>query len=516
MKVKSFAVPRLEPGTIIEYKLKQYTDYIYSFPAYIEEQWPTKRFFLHIKPYQGLGSIISTYNGAGGLSKHNHEYFLESKYLSGIREEPFMAPRTAYEPWLYFRYTDNAKEDRGQFWRKRCKYLIKDTKSDIAYRHKAIKAKAKELFSGTHDSMEKLRRAYDFCSRDIVNVYGPYSSFTHGELSEMELNDSAVDTLKNGYGTGSGIDNLFASLVKAGGFEVRIGLAENKTQLRFDPALMTYNNLVDPVVVVKDEKGYDWKAFNPGALYLPFGYLNSKNANATFLVPDTKSPQFFESETLDVDESVIERNADFELDDAGNIEGVVTITYRGYPEIWRKRKYDSYTQESAQEAFLESWKQRMPSAEFTDFEMQNQSSFTEPLIVRFRVSYSNFGESLGSRIFLEPFFFQKGVSDPFDKENRISDICFAFPYSIKDTLSYTLPEGYELAEISSPDEASDNGSFKYSSSISKGQEPGKVLLRREFVVMEDQLDKDLYQSVKRVYSGISWQDARSITVLKVD
>jgi len=510
--MKSFSVPRLVPGTIIEYKWTEQREYIYSFPVFPEAAWPTQYYRLEISPYRGLGSVISTYNGAGSLRKTGSGYLLEVHNMFGIKEEPFMGARTNYEPWVYFRYTRNPKEDRNQFWGTRSEMLINQTKHDIQGRNRSIKAKAKELFAGLKDPQEKLKRAYDFCAHEIRNVYGPYSPFTYGELAEMELDDDPVDTLKHGYGTARGINNLFASLLKAGRFEVSMGLAEDKNEVRFDANLLTYNNLVDRVVIVK--QGYDWQTFSPGSMYLPFGYLDSQNAGAVFLVPDKKNPEFGTSKVMPAEESVIEREATLELDESGNLSGTVTMTYQGYPAIWRKRKYDQLTDKATEESYLEAWKQQMPGAEFNALTMKNKHSFTEPLVVQFEVDFPGYGEALGSRLFFEPSFFELGSSNPFENTERLTNICYAFPHSIRDTVRFSLPEGYQEEVRTSPGWPVDIGSIKYSCTIEYPEGDHELCLKRDFVVLESELSGRMYDAVKNCYSDITVQDAYSVALRK--
>ncbi len=514
ISVKSFSIPRMVPGTIVEYRWTERRKYIYSFSVLTEETWPTHFYLLDIQPYQEMASVITCYNGAPVLKKESGRFILEQRDMPGIKLEPYQGPRTLYEPWAYFRYTDYSRETPQKYWKNRNDDLLKEGRKEIKDRDSAIKEKAEELFSALSNPMEKLRTAYEFCAHEIRNVYGPYSPFTYGELEDYEENRSPKDTLKHGYGTPSDINQLFASLAAAGGFEVQYGMVEDKTELRFELGVLSHTNLIDRVVVV--QIGEAWLALDPGSLYLPFGRLNAENANATVMVPQKKEPLFVKTGTLTANHSVIERFAQFSLSEQGTLDGKVTITYNGYASIWRKRNYDRYTDKYVEDTYLANWKNQMPGAEFTAFSMKNASSFTEPLIVEFRVTYPNFGESLGSRLFFEPSFFERGNTNPFKDEERHTDISFAFPYTVKDTVWYDLPEGYQLEQASNPGKHIETGAIDYLCTINTTQSQQKLQLLREFKVLVDLLPMKIYPQIKLIYDEITLQDAHSLALKRTE
>jgi len=514
VSVKSFSIPRLVPGTIVEYKWTERRKNIYSFSVLMETEWPTHHYKLEVRPYERLAAIITCYNGAPNLVKKSGGFVLEQTDMEGIKSEPLQGPRRGYEPWVYFRYSDYSREDAKKYWRNRSKDLIKDMRKKIKDRDRAVMAKAEELFAGVSDPMEKLRKAYDFCVKEIDNVYGPNSPFTYGELEDYDENKSPKDTLEHGYGTPTDINYLFASLAAAGGFEVSLGMAENKTLLRFDAGICAHLNLSDEVIVVK--MGEAWLTFEPGEIYLPFGRISPRNSNGICMVPQKKDPSFIKTGSLPAKDSVIEREAHFALDEDGNLDGKVTITYTGYPAIWRKWKYDRSTDKSIEESYMESWKEQMPGAEFKAFSMKNEGSFTEPLIVEFNVVYPNFGETLGSRVFFEPSFFEKGNTNEFEDEERLTDICYSFPYQEKDTIWFDLPEGYQLEEATNPGQGLETGAVDFKCSIGTNKDQTKLRLVREFSVLVDQLPKKFYPQIKLIYDEITRQDAHSISLKKAE
>jgi len=514
VSVKSFSIPRLVPGTIVEYKWTERRKYIYSFNVLLEEEWPTHYYMLDVNPYDRMASVITCYNGAPNLKKKSGHFVLEQTNMPGIKIEPFQGPRTLYEPWAYFRYTEYSRETPEKYWDHRSKDLMKESRKDFKDRDRAVKAKAEELFAGVSDPMEKLRRAYEFCAREVRNVYGPYSPFTYGELEDYDENKSPSDTLEHNYGTPSDINKLFASLVAAGGFEARYGVVEDKTELRFDVGVLAHTNLIDQVIAV--EMGEAWLVMDPGSLYLPFGRLNAENANAVAMVPQKKDYSFIKTGSLLADDSVINREAEFTLSDDGNLDGKVTITYTGYAAIWRKRKYDRMTDKYLEEKYMEAWKEQMPGAEFTNFSMKNDESFTEPLTVEFYVTYPNFGESLGSRIFFEPSFFERGNTNPFEEEERLTDITYSFPYTVKDTVWYDLPEGYQLEEATNPGKGLETGAIDYVCTIGTNKSQSKLRLMREFSIQVDQFPIKIYPQVKMIYDEITRQDAHSLSLKRAE
>ena len=63
---------------------------------------------------------------------------------------------------------------------------------------KLIKEKAADLTQGITDPAEKLKRLYDFCTHDIVNLNSENSGFSLADRVKMDKNETAIDTLKTG------------------------------------------------------------------------------------------------------------------------------------------------------------------------------------------------------------------------------------------------------------------------------------------------------------------------------
>ena len=514
LSVKSFSVPRLVPGTIIEYKYTaKRREFVSGFPLYPETEWPTHRYYLEVRPYQRLSSGFSCYNGVANLDKTQDGYFrLVLENMPGSKSEPYSNPKASYEPWVYLQYSNNTEYRVDKFWENRSKNLAKQNNDYIKGKNRAVRKKAEELFSGLTDDEAKLRKAYDFCTREITNLYA-VSKYTTGEIAELDENEDPGDTLEHGYGYPFDIDMLFASLLSAADIDVRLALVENKEKLRYSPNYRNYMNLTDVVVVA--QIGDQWLTFNPGSPYLPYGILNTRNAAGVAMVGDRKEPVFINTGILGSEDSLIQREAQFNLDAEGNLDGQITITYTGYPAISRKRKYDSLTPKSKEETFLESIKEDHPAIEISDFKMEGESSRDVPLKVSFAVKMPRYAEQLGSRLFFSPSFFEAGKSPLFEAETRKTNIIFSFPYVRKDIILFNLPEGYQPEELTSPGKPIQKGVIDFSSQIGMSKDRSKLRLVRQYDLRAIEFDEKAYPQIKAIFEEINRQDGHTVSLKQV-
>jgi hypothetical protein len=135
---------------------------------------------------------------------------------------------------------------------------------------KEIKKAATDITASAASDEEKLRKLYEFCQTQIRNVT---FDTTTSEEEKQKLNKikSLADVLKNKSGDAGSVDLLFGALAKALGFETRIAFSGNRSKMFFDPR-MTNESFIHPAAIAV-LVGSDWKFFNPGTSFLPYGML---------------------------------------------------------------------------------------------------------------------------------------------------------------------------------------------------------------------------------------------------
>jgi len=307
---------------------------------------------------------------------------------------------------------------------------------------------AASLIADAKTDDEKLERLFDFCRTKIKNVSLDTAGLTSDELAKIKENKNPGDTLKRGMGYGANIDQLFAALANASGFDARIVMAPDRGDLFFDKS-MPNDYFIDPMnIAVK--VGGNWKFFNPGYPHIPFGMLRWQEEGEQSLITDPKQPLWVETPLSGPDKSLVKRTARMKLGDDGSLEGDVRIDYTGHFSIERKMEMDEESEAQREDDIKQEIKGQMSSAEISNIKVENVMEYTKPLVYTFHVRVPDYAQRTGKRLFLQPAFFQHGKGPLFATNDRKYPIYFHYPWSEDDRVEIDLPKGYAFDNADAP------------------------------------------------------------------
>src|SRR5258708_3124352 len=122
---------------------------------------------------------------------------------------------------------------------------------------------AAEVVGDATDPNEKLRRLYDYCQSKIKNVFYSSSGLSADERQKFKTNKSPAETLKKGRGTGTNMDNLFAALATAAGFEAHLARSGNRERIFLDRSFPDPYFLNRGVSFIAVQVGESWRFFSP-------------------------------------------------------------------------------------------------------------------------------------------------------------------------------------------------------------------------------------------------------------
>ncbi len=513
--VKSFSLPKLEVGCIVEYKHKRTSDYLtWGLILEIAKDYPVHKAKFEIRPFEEKAKSLSKVNLEKEikLNFENH-YVFELDNIPGSKPEVYSVPPKDYEPWVYVAYHATYSRSVDGYWKIRAKEIGKDSGRYITPKNGKVKEVAARIFAGITDPQEKLKKAYEYATKEIRSKWRVTGGYSDAEREELEDNDFPYQTISRGYGNRADIRNVFASLAGAAGFEVCLAHVADRTDMHFRYALGGEASLPDEIVAVKVND--EWKFFDPGTSYLPFGWLDDANQGAAVLLGiKSKKPVFLKTPSASAEESKSIRKAKLKLNEGGDLSGTVAIEYTGHLGLKWKYIYDERSVEDQEEYFLERLNETLGRAEISNFEVLNETSWDENVVVKFDISIPAYAESLGSRMFLEPSVFEAGKSPVFKEEIREQDIMYFYKYTEEDTVTISLPEGYKPEDPASPGAPIKSAAFGYKSSIGLNKSKTKLRLQRTYYVNTLEIEKKHYAGLKGLFAEISRRDSNTLSLKK--
>ncbi|HEX8369618.1 MAG TPA: DUF3857 and transglutaminase domain-containing protein [Pyrinomonadaceae bacterium] len=546
---KSFAVPGIEPGVIVEYRYKEVikNDSINNERLLFQRDIPMQKAVYYIRPYEGTTVRFDFRNmpPMRFIGSTDGFYIGTMTDVPALKEEPYMPPDDEVRRWVRLAY-GNASSLSWTVY----SYQVGLVFNKIIEPSKEITQKATELTAGAQTDEEKLRRIYDFTQKNIKNINFD-SSYTEEQLESIKIKDAA-DVLKRGIGNSIFVNWLFAALAKAAGFEVNVVMASDRSENFFNPNDSINPSYLHPAAVavrLKDQEkpvvgqnpveqklnedkpkapttahassgrstaAQTWKYFDPGTLYLPFGRLVWNEEDVYAMLVGESGHQWRKIPLSGVAQSPARRSGKFKLLEDGTLEGAVRLEYEGHQAISRRRAEFKDSPNKREENIKEEIKKRLSAAEISDLTIENFDDAAQPLTYTFKIRVPNYAQKTGKRLFFQPGFFEYGTAPVFSSATRTHSVYFQYPWSEQDDLEFELPKDYSLDNAEAPVDVADAqqiGKLKINVGLDKVN--NKVFYKRNFYFGNTGLllfPVSKYESLKGLFDAFHKSDAHTITL----
>lgn len=520
VKARSFAMPAVEPGCIIEYRWREVR--VNRDANYVRLQFqrdiPVQRVQYLIKPMHyvdaSFHSIILHGVASPWVKEKGGFYSTTMTGMPAVHEESRMPPEDQVNTWMlvYYQRATSEKPNPQKYWVDLGKNYYDKSKSLIKPNDE-VKQMAASLTAGATSDMEKLERLFEFCRNKIKNTSNDASGLTSEERAKLKDNKSPSDTLKRGMGSGGDIDSLFAALANASGFDARIVLAPNRGDLFFDKNIPNAY-FIDPQNIAVNVGG-SWKFFNPGYNYIPFGMLRWQEEGQESLITDPEQPVWVTTPMSTPDKSLVKRSAKLKLSEDGTLEGDVRVEYTGHFAIELKEEVDENSEGEREESLKEEIKDQMSAAEITAIKIENVTDQVKPLIHMYHVRIANYAQRTGKRLFLQPAFFQHGKGPMFATTGRKHPIYFHYPWSEDDNVEIELPKGYALDNADAPSPFGSGSISEYKVTLAASSDGSLLVYKRTFFFGGGNtvlFPAESYGPIKNYFDVLQKQDNHSIAL----
>lgn len=449
-KKLTWAFPNLAAGDIVEYRWNTYSKGAYWYTwFYCQEKFPVREYRFTVGDLNYKSQILWMNCPSVEQSRKGGNFSVIVRNLPAFEEEENMPAQREFRGWIYmirivpgFSAEDTWKHLTG-YWGEEFNLATKPGS--------LFKAKAGELTAGASTDEEKLRRLYDFCQSEITNYTWWRSPETQvaREKNAKEERQSPKRILERRAGRWQEVNYLFAALARGAGFDVRQGRGVSKAEILKVKTAYGWAFLDRESVAVK--LGDQWRYFDPGSFFTPFGMLNWRDEDTTMLRCDEDKNLLFDHVAASASERTqVQRKGRFTLDGEGTLEGEVEERYDGHLAAARKAASADQSAEDVDKDFREELTKRLPNAEVSEIVWSNLRTRELPLIVKYRVRAPGYAEQAGKRIVLSPSFFEAGKPVVFAPAERKFPIFFPYARAEHDDIEIVLPEGYTLDKPSAP------------------------------------------------------------------
>ncbi len=517
---KTFTMPDVIPGSIIEYKYKVERPGIVVIDNYwtIQHDLYTVKESFRMKPYSGeLESMGGDYQVAALYSHMPNNikpqlksggYELDVQDMPAFESEGYMPPENDFKPQVRFFYVNRNSTSADKFWQEKGRRW-NDLVDHFIGNRQEIRQAASEAIGSETDPEKKLRKLYARAQQIRNLTYERERSAEEQKKEHLKDNQNAGDVLARGAGDRSDITRFFVAMARAAGFDAWVVRVSNRKEKFFDRGLLSDRQL-DSEIAMVNAAGKDIY-LDPGTPYCPYGTLRWLRTSSTGLKLDKKGGAFVTAPPAPYDKAITRRAADATLDSSGNLKGTLTVKFEGGEAL--EHRLDALDSDEAGrtkelEDEVNGWLPNGASAKLTKVEGWQASE--EPLVATFDVYVPSYASVAGSRMLIPAFLFQAKQLDAFKHSDRKFPVYFPYAFTESDKVNIKFPPGFTVENVPQGQAAR----IGYAGYQNVSQFDGKQLITQRILQVNGIFFKlELYPEIKDFFSKVQAGDEQQ-AVLK--
>lgn len=515
---KTFTLPDISPGCIIEYRYKEQRDQ----ESYINEQWIVQgdlylrdgRFA--IRPYTGRYAQqlamrrFGIPNESQIQKQPNGEYVLEVHDIPGLEIEDYMPPADSMRARVDFFYRGPkapGDETEEQYW-SRTGRAMNSAVDQFVDKKGALEKDVASTVSPSDSPEVKLEKIYARVGKIRNLSLEGEKSAKEEHQEKLKENSNAEDVLKHGYGYNRQINFAFMGLARAAGFEAHELFIAPRNEDVFNPKLEDVGELRDELVWV-NAGGKDY-FLDPGARFYPFGLLPWYETFAGGILLNKDGGKFVGTPEPSSTAAEIIRHADIEINEEGEAAGKITVDFAGqYGGLRRDDDHDE-DDPGRRKDLGDEIKGWLPAdATFTVTSLENWDDITKPVRVDGTVKLPSFGTTAGRRLLIPLEVFHSTEAKSFKSEKRVNELDFYFPYEKHDEIQIHLPKGFKI-ETSPKTQSINLGQVSYE--ISATSDGTTVKVKRHLRIGGILFPHSNYPIFREFFSRVTSNDEADIVL----
>lgn len=528
IRAKTFALPNVQVGSIIEWKYIEYWDNLLYEPHWsVQDDIPQKQAKFTFTPLLKPGYSVILEHGETadrvsysmiGLSNDTHikNYIdgrmeLELKDIPAFEEEEFGLPEEAMKWRVDFFYGSGAITKKEEFWKEEGKYWSKDVEKFIGHSGEVSKAAA-ELVAAGDTPEQKVRKLYAAVQKMRNKSYEPQAEMEE-MLRELKPDErkpkrTAEDVLHDKAGTSVELTRLFVAMVRSVDIPAFVMRVADRNQTIFRPEVLNWRQLSTEIAIVSPAGGKEL-FLDPGTPVCPFGLLEWKRTGVQG-VRQTASggTQISETPVPEYRDAYTQRFVRANLNPEGDLKGKITLAWLGQEGL-EHRLLSVRTDEAGRKKELEDeLKAMLPAnAEVQLDSVKGWDDTNAPLVASFNVHIPSYTNNAGKRLLLPVDVFQLRSKPVLTSSERKTPVYFPYPYQTHDDIMLGLPATVKVENVPATEPIkADFAYYKIQRTVN-----GKVLeVKRDFAINGMAFPQKDYSRLKDFFNNVNTADAEQL------
>jgi hypothetical protein len=520
--LQKFALPNVKEGSIIEYKYRITSDFIFTLrPWYFQRAVPTlySEYNVTIPEYYKYKANASGYVFLNPKREFVSQAFMlknqmvqmqalklhyQAENVPGLKRESYITTMDDYVSKVSFELS--SINFPGQLYREitsswpKIVTVLKDDENFGAFVNKKAYTKAllKDILKGETRADTVMLMIFDHVKNNIKwnNSHHFYTSETNPKtIFEKKTGNSADVNLCL-------LNLLTEANITAS--PVLLSTRDNGAHPGF-PMLTDFNNVIVQAEIGDQTVYLDATDKDHTVNLIAYDNLNHQGLKVNLTGEDAT--------WISLEESRLSKrniNLMLTLSDDHKLTGKLYLSSTHYEALNRRDKYRSATNETD---FLKNYKTGKPGLGIRNYEIQFLNNLKEPLVESMDVIIEDNVEEAGNLAYFAPLLFERTKENPFKLEERQYPVDFAFPTEENYRITIDFPKGYLLdkapknEKVTLPDDAA-SFTFIFAAAENKLMLSSKITIKKAFFSPEE------YQHLKELFKNIVRKQAEQIVLKK--
>lgn len=515
---KTFTLPNVQVGSIIEWKYTKYWENVAIAPRWVvQEDLPQKHAKFTFIPYIGPNhDVVDSETGellnrvyytvlipgnATVKTGNDNRMELELKDIPAYEDEDFSPPSSVMEWRVNFYYGTDKMGKTQEFWKNQGKFWSKNA-DKFAGRSSAVKAAVNQTISPSDTPEQKARKIYAFVQK-IKNL-----DYTHGEEMPSKERPSLDRVLSKQEGFSNEIARLYLSMARTAGLSAYLMRVADRNEVFFEPNIPDRSQLTSEIVIV----AIDGKEIflDPGTPLCPFGLLAwQHNSDQGMRQTADGGTALAQTPVANYKDAASKRVGRLTLSDDGSAKGTIGIAWTGI-EALGHRLSGLKTDDAGRKKDLEDeLKELLPAGSVVKLDSaKGWDDANAELAATFSVEIPSYASSTGKRLLVPENLFETHGRQPF-AHDRHNPVYFAYPYVDVDETHITFPATFHLETIANTQPARTGYSVYQVDHTTTGN---TVDISRDFVMGGMAFQQKDYDELRRFYAAVATGDSESLVL----
>jgi hypothetical protein len=510
-KARTFALPDVTPGSIIEYKCRIKWNAAKMYPGMgwlVQLSLFQREAYFFFEPSSHLPAAIEylTFGLQPGQQpvRQGSKLWLHLNNIPAFEQEQFMPPADAVRARVeFFVRPHDFEPSPDQYWKKRGKEWANQVDDFIGKSNK-IKSQVQALVSPSDTSSAKLLKIYEHVQTLRNLSFESRRAEKEIEREHLKENQTAEDVLTHGYGAHNELNRTFVAMARSAGFDATVVAVSRRDQTVFRRDLESMAQLSLEVALVSD--GGKELYLDPGMPMCPFGIVPWMVTGVTGLRADKHSAAFVTTPVATAADAGIASKAQLTLEPDGSLTGMLEVTFSGQEALqirlqgWM-RQFNEHQRKVHIQKMVRDWLTVSGTVRLRDVNAWDNPNV--PLTATLKIVVPGYATMAGQHLLAPTTLFSSAYANPFVSTRRANPIYFPYPYVYTDDVTITPADGLQIEGVSSPVERkNDLAEFSKSNTL----ENGALHLERDFRLKAVFVDVKGYPAVKAFYDYVADQD----------